>query len=274
MAQSRFSAWRRRTLGLAVGGLLGGCLASEATAQFPPPSGVVYPPIVQPSATLPPLMYIRVAGPKGMKATFYRGGAKGETVDAPAIVGLRPGYSYRVALSNVPGYPGRVFYPSLEVRASLHLGGRLRNADFYAALNFSEEDLARVASGALVRKVIVLEHPDDALPLASRTNEPLEIRVPAGRDPLAEAHEHGQPLVLVQLGQRELTADELAYAGISGTVLMPGEKALAPPRFPPSGPWECFPVGRGIDQAPYVRCKGLGAGESFGVECDREHVVD
>src|SRR5439155_3369045 len=126
----------------------------------------------------------------------YRGEAQGETVETPAVVGLRPGYIYRVALSDIPGYPGRVFYPSLQVRASLVLNSRLRNAEFYAALNFSSEDLARSVSGALVRKVIVLEHPDNAIPVATRTNDPLDIRVPASRDPLAEAHEHGQPLVL------------------------------------------------------------------------------
>jgi uncharacterized repeat protein (TIGR01451 family) len=252
MTPFRWATWCRWAVGLSCGSMLGGLLANEANAQFPPHSGIVYPaPLAPQTVALPPLMYVRIAGPKGMKATFYRGEAKGETIETPAVVGLRPGYTYRIALSDVPGYPGRVFYPSLEVRASLLINSGLRHSDFYAALNFSGEDLARSVSGALIRKIIVLEHPDNAVPVATRTNEPLEIRVPGSRDLLNEAQEHGQPLVLVQLGQRELSADELAYTGVSGTVMLPGEKTLAPPRFPPSGPWACFPVG-GIDPHPYI----------------------
>src|SRR5437763_15468037 len=95
--------WRRVALGLVSGGLLGGRLASEAAAQGPPvglpPGAPVFQPMPAPQGWLPPLMFVRVAGPKGMKATFFRGGAKGHTVETPCVVGLRPGYTYRVALS-------------------------------------------------------------------------------------------------------------------------------------------------------------------------------
>ncbi len=221
-------------------------MASPAQAQFPPPptpTGPVVPPAVAPQPyALPPLMYVRIAGPAGMKATFFRGAQRGQTIETPCVVGFRPGYGYRVGLSHVAGFPGQMFFPTLEVRASLQLAGRLRNADFPAALNFTEEDFQRSRAGALVRKVIVLEQPDVALPVASRADEPLEVRVPANRDPLAEAQDRGQPLVLVHMGQRELSAEELAFSGVGGTLLLPGEKVLGAPRLPPTGPWACFPV--------------------------------
>ncbi len=88
----------------------------------------------------------------------------------------------------------------------------------------------------------MLERPDLAIPLQSRTHDPLEVRVPPTGDPIVEAMDRGQPLALVQMGQRELTPDELAFTGLSGTVMMPGEKVLGPPRLPPAGPWACFPV--------------------------------
>jgi uncharacterized repeat protein (TIGR01451 family) len=238
-------SWRRRAIGLISSGLLGGLLASEAHAQMPPGlpgAAVAPPPAAAPLATLPPPLFVRIAGPKGMKATFFRGGAQGQTIETPCVVGLRPGYTYRVALSDVPGFPAQVFFPSLQVRASLWLGNRLRNADFPATLIFSEEDLARAQAGALVRKVIVLERPDEAIPVASKADEPLEVRVLPPRDPVAEAQDRGQPLALVHLGQRSLTADELAYSGVPGTVLLPGEKVLGAPAQPPHGPWVCFPV--------------------------------
>jgi uncharacterized repeat protein (TIGR01451 family) len=237
--------WRRRAFGLISGGLLSGLLAAEVHGQFSPPGFPGGRPPVQPmrpQAPLPPLMYIRVAGPKGMKATFFRGAVRGQTVETPCVVGLRPGYTYRVALSDIHDFPNRVFFPSLEVRTSLLLGNRLQNSRFPATLNFGADDFARAQEGAFIKKIIVLERPDQAIPQRSRATDPLEVRVPWTRDLVAEAQDRGQPLVLVQLGQRELTAEELAYTGISGTVLMPGEKVLAPPRLPPSGPWGCFPV--------------------------------
>jgi uncharacterized repeat protein (TIGR01451 family) len=250
----RSRRWRRRIASLISGGLLAGVLPSTAPAQLPPALPPP-PPAVAPQATLPPLMFVRFAGPKGMKATFYRGAVKGQTVETPSVVGLRPGYTYRVALSDIPEFPGRVFFPSLEVRASLYLGNRTRNADFPATLVFGDDDFARALAGAMIRKVIVLERPDAAIPLASRADEPLEVRVGGLRDPVVEAQERGQPLVLVQMGQRDLTADELAFAGLSGTVLLPGEKALAPPALPPRGPWACFtvvdPVSGPIDPSIY-----------------------
>src|SRR6202035_60936 len=94
--------WRRRALGLISGGLLGGMLASDAHAQFPglpgfPRGHMPAQPMLAPQVTLPPLMFVRISGPRGMKATFFRAAAQGQTVETPCIVGLRPGYSYRVA---------------------------------------------------------------------------------------------------------------------------------------------------------------------------------
>ena len=222
-------------LGVTLAGFVAALAAADALGQFPPPA----PP---PAPSLPPLMYVRVAGPKGMKVTVYRGSAKGQTADAPATLGLRPGYFYRLALSDLPGQPNQVFFPTLEVRGSLLLSSRLRNADFPATLNFYDEDFTRAQSGTLVKKVIVLERPETAIPKASRPEEPIELIVPAPRDPVHEAQDRGQPLVVAQMGQRHYTPEEMAGSVLPGTLLMPGEKVLPHPTFPPQARWACFPV--------------------------------
>ncbi len=226
--------WRRGALGLIAAGLLGGPAAAFAQPQPAPAAAPQYQP--------PPLLFVRIGGPAGMKATFFRGLAKGQTVATPAVVGLRPGYTYRIGIADMPDLPGRMFYPTLEVRASLYLGNRLRNAEFPAALKFSREDFARADAGALIRKVIVLENARSRRPTADPRRRSAGDSRPDGRNLFAAANDHGQPLVLVQMGQREYAAEELAFSGIPGTLLMPGEKVLAPPRQPPSGPWTCFPV--------------------------------
>jgi uncharacterized repeat protein (TIGR01451 family) len=53
---------------------------------------------------------------------------------------------------------------------------------------------------------------------------------------------HGRPLLVVRMGQRQLSPEELASCGVPGTVLLPGERVLPPPRDPPCVPWNAAPI--------------------------------
>ncbi|MSQ94565.1 MAG: DUF11 domain-containing protein [Gemmataceae bacterium] len=210
-------------------------MAEVALGQFPfqqvpapPPPG--------------PLMYVRFAGPKGAKITVYRGFDQGQTLELPCTLGFRPGYSYRLAVFDIPGLPRHVFCPSLEVRGTLALSGKTRNADFPAQINFNEEELGRAVLGSFIKKVVTLERPDQAIPVASKPDQPLEIPVQATRDPFVEAAERGAPLIVYHLGQRFLTPQELNALAIPGTVLLPGERVLGTPRLPPYLFWNWYPV--------------------------------
>lgn len=203
-----------------------------ARAQF------AFPPAPPPS----PLMYVRFSGPRGAKITLYRGFDAGQTFELPCVVGFRPGYSYRLALFEMQGFPRQVFCPSLEVRGSLALASRFRNADFPAQITFAEDELQRAATGTFVKKVITLERPDLAFPIPTKPDEPLEIPVPASRDPYIEAAQRGNPLIVYHLGQRFLTPQELNALAIPGTVLLPGERILGTPRVPPYLSWNWCPV--------------------------------
>jgi uncharacterized repeat protein (TIGR01451 family) len=187
-----------------------------------------------------PLLYLRLAGPKGMKVTVYRGQPAGVTLEAPCVIGVRPGYAYRVSLSNIAGFPAATFSPTIEVRGSLWLTSQLRNSEFPATVLFRADDFAKVEQGTLIKKIIVLEHPDMAEPIPARPEEPLEISVPAGRELQHEVQGRGAPLAVVFLGQRSLSEDEFAAGAISGTVLLPGEKTLPPPSRAPWVPWGCY----------------------------------
>lgn len=228
--RGRLACSRLLTTTIVLSLLSGVCLA-----QFPPQIPAL-------PAQQPPLFYVRLVGPKGMKATLYRGEAIGVAMDTPCVVGFRPGYAYRVALSHMAEFPGAVFSPTIEVRGSLWLGGQLRNADFPANVIFRAEDFANVEHGALITKLVVLERPDTAEPVRSRANEPIEIPVRTARDLYQESQARGAPLATIMLGQRTLSAEELAAASISGTILLPGEKSIASPRFAPWVPWACYPL--------------------------------
>jgi uncharacterized repeat protein (TIGR01451 family) len=216
--------------------LLLGPLADAAWAQFP------YQPMPTPLPPQAPLMYVRFAGPKGTKITVYRGFDAGQILELPCTLGFRPGYSYRLAVFDVPGFPRQVFCPSLEVRGTLAFSPKMKHVDFPAHIRFSVDEFQRVATGSFVKKVVCLERPDLAVPIATKADEPLEIPVPANRDVYAEAAERGQPLIVFHVGQRFLTPQELNALAIPGTVLLPGERILGTPRIPPYLSWGWYPV--------------------------------
>jgi uncharacterized repeat protein (TIGR01451 family) len=193
------------------------------------------------ASALPPPMYIRLAGPEGMKVTIYRGQVQPQTLATPCVVAFRPGYRYRLELSDIKGHRLATVYPSLDVLGSLRLPHGMRASDHPATIQFSDDDFATVRSGAVVAKMLLLERPETAIPIATRPEVPLEITLPPSRDPYVEAAERGRPLVVLHMGGREYTPQELAAQGVPGTVLLPGEKVLPPPRDPPCLPWMCYP---------------------------------
>src|SRR5207302_7504766 len=88
-------------------------LMMPAWAQSPQPQSLA------PLASLPPLLHVKLIGPRGMQVTFFRGSAQGQTFDVPCTIGLRPGYGIRMAITGVPDYPNAAFYPTLDVHGSL-----------------------------------------------------------------------------------------------------------------------------------------------------------
>ncbi len=194
-----------------------------------------------PPQPLSPLLYVKLLGPAGMKVTFRPGTNAERTLESPAIVGLRPGYVYRVALS-VPEIPGVRIYPSLEVRGALQT--TLSQASRHPVpIAFLDDELRRVdRSGSMITKVHYLEDPDQAAPVASRPDEPLVVDVPFEVDPMDEARSKGRIMVVVHFGEKEPAREELARFDVPNTILFPGEPRLTLPPIPPQVPWLHLPV--------------------------------
>lgn len=198
-------------------------------------------PVAPPPMPMPaPLFYVRLAGPPGTFATFYRGGTTAETMKLPVVVGFRPGYQYRCAVSGFTDRPGVTYYPTFEIRGSVALTHKLRAADFPASVVFAAEDLDKLSDGTMLRKLIVLERPENALPYPSSPDAPLEVAIPPGADAFNEARERGLPLGAMFLGQRTFDPEEMSAP--LGTILLPGDKTLLPAARPPMVPFVCFPL--------------------------------
>jgi uncharacterized repeat protein (TIGR01451 family) len=183
-----------------------------------------------------PLLFVRVIGPAGMQVTVRPATPEARIFPTPTVIGFRPGYRYRLQISNLPEQPGRVVSPSLDVLSTLHVPPGLRAEDFPATLRFSVDDLQQIAAGALVSKVIYLEDPYQAPALNSTPEEPVEFDVLKGFDPLNEARVRGRPMAIVHFGERDVPPYELAMVAVPGTVLAPGDAGLPPPAAPPTLP--------------------------------------
>jgi uncharacterized repeat protein (TIGR01451 family) len=220
----------RRFLGAAILSLAALPLATKA--QQPPIPG--HGPA--------PLLFVRFSGPQGAHVAFYQGQVPARDLPAPVKVGLRPGYIYRVRIQGMSDYPNVTLYPSLEVRGTLELPPKLNAAEYPAPVTLTDSDIRQVLAGTLVTKVIYLEHPERATPMATKPGQALETDLPAGRDVLDEARTLGRPVAILRLGERTYNREELEAESTLGTILLPGDRSLPPPTRPPWLPWACFRV--------------------------------
>lgn len=187
-----------------------------------------------------PLLYLRLLGPAGAKFTVYHGGPAGTEFDSPLPLAVRPGYTYRVKLSNLARHPGVELYPTLEVRGTLHLPPHVAAAQHPAPVVFSDLEIERVLAGAFLTKVVVLEHPEKAAPLATVPDQPLEYELRAHEDMLEHARALGRPVLVIRLGGRTLPPEGMT-TGIPNTMLLPGGKGLGQPPVAPFCDWASLP---------------------------------
>jgi uncharacterized repeat protein (TIGR01451 family) len=214
----------------------------------------------QPGTGLPvpaPLLAARVIAPPGVRVTVNPGTGFARMNDTPAVFGLRPGYVYRLELSNLPYQPGRVLYPEVEVRGVLVPRAGMRYMDWPAPLLFTAADIERALSGGVVMKVVYLEDPEKAIPAEFGLMNPVEVPAGSEDEAVSEAISNGRPVAIIRLGGKTPSAAELQAGAVDGTVLPPGERFLRAPLLPPQLP---FAVSRFYD--PIAGPRGP-AGECF-----------
>jgi uncharacterized repeat protein (TIGR01451 family) len=154
--------------------------------------------------------------------------------------GFRPGYRYRLTLSNIPGRPGLTLYPEIEILGSLVPRNGLNYLEFPATFAFEPADLRKVAAGSLLTKVIYLEDPTKAIPTASTVDRPIEIAEPSAEEAWKEATENGRVVAVIKLGDRVPDASELT--GVGNTVLFPDARTLGAAAGPASLSWSGVPL--------------------------------
>ena len=198
-----------------------------------PAAPAVPPPALPPA----PFLFVKVGVPAGAKVV-WQAMTDGATV-VDGTVGLRPGYPYRIQITDLPGAKGTAIYPSMEVRGTLVPRPGLDVSKHPVPINLSERDIERILEGRLITKIFYLEDPEKAARVAGEPGESLESAAADDMAAIKEARTRGRPMLIIRVGERPWTKEELAWENVPGTVLLPGAKTLpvpaAPPRFPFAG---------------------------------------
>lgn len=241
---------------LTIGGPSTGAGPLPVPGQRPPagvarvgaPAGSGAPmlmPYPQPGMGLPvpaPVLPARVIAPKGVRVTAYPGTPMARIYDTPAVLAFRPGYVYRLELSNITPDPNVMLYPEIEVRGTLVPRPGMKYMDYPIPLVFSQGDLSRVLAGTVLTKVIYLEDPEKAYPSQSRPDDPVEFANDTESDAIKNAIANGRLVAIVRLGNRPLTRQVLQHTAIDGTILLPGERYLRSPLVRPVLPYYACPL--------------------------------
>jgi len=113
--------------------------------------------------------------------------------------GLLIGSVYRFKITSIPGYEGEELFPTVEIIDRTYPPESLA-ARFPIPINLEMDDLEDALQGRLVTRVIYLEDPGNAVPLAETSDSSRALDVPGYQDPLAVADELGKPVAIVRLG--------------------------------------------------------------------------
>jgi len=124
------------------------------------------------------------------------------TAAAPRIkVGLLIGSVYRLRVTNIPGSEGQEVFPTLELIDRTHPPPRLAE-QYPIPVHLTQTDLRLALAGRYVTRVIYLEDPRNALPVAQPAASQEWFDAAPGRDPLEVADAMGRPVAILRIGGR------------------------------------------------------------------------
>jgi hypothetical protein len=108
---------------------------------------------------------------------------------------------YRFRVTNIPLAPGIEVFPTVEIVDRLYPppGQELR---FPIPVELTAEELLMAAGGKFVTRVIYVENPHSAVPMADDEKHQSWFDVGPGKSPLKVARNLGRPVAVLRLGGR------------------------------------------------------------------------
>ena len=129
--------------------------------------------------------------------------------------GLLVGQVYRVQISNIPFYEGLEVYPTIEIVNRLHPPAG-QEFHFPVPIHFTQEDLELALDNQFVTRVVALENPREATPIADDPKDQRYFDVAPHEDPLLVADQRGKPMAITRMGSRIPDYDAVSNAFLFG----------------------------------------------------------
>ena len=111
------------------------------------------------------------------------------------------GQVYRLKVAQIPLYEGVEVFPTIEIIDRIYPPAG-REFEFPIQIRITRDDLRQAIQGRLVTRVIYVEDPRSALPVAEKPNQQYAFDVRKGDDPLRVADTLGRPVAILRLGAR------------------------------------------------------------------------
>lgn len=143
---------------------------------------------------------VAFSGPEGTRFSMPQFGSYDEG-DPELMAGLMVGAVYRFRVTEIPDAIGAELYPTVELIGRLYPPPGLETL-YPIPINLSQSDLDEALNGNLVTRVIYLEDPQTAIPMAEKRTESRPIDIPLDQDALATADSLGRPIAIVRVGSK------------------------------------------------------------------------
>jgi hypothetical protein len=154
---------------------------------------------------------VRVRAPQGARIALAMEGNFSDSQPGELLAGMQIGPVYRLKVTEIENHPGLEIFPTVEVIDRLFPppGLALR---FPIPIELTAEELDLAARGSFVTRVIYVEDPHNALPIAQRADgEQPWVEAPQGEDPLVIADIRGRAVAILRIGSR--VPDAASQAG-------------------------------------------------------------
>lgn len=144
---------------------------------------------------------VEVRGPKGSLVSLATEGQFLPPESNVAAGGMLIGEVYRLRVGNIPNLEGFEVFPSVEVidRLCPPPGQATR---FPVPIEIEQQDLELAAAGKYITRIIYVEDPKAARPVAELPGHQRVYEVRAHEDPLEIADEIGRPIAILRMGSR------------------------------------------------------------------------
>jgi hypothetical protein len=144
---------------------------------------------------------VAIRAPQGVRIAPAAGSSFLAGQPDTLLVGLAIGPVYRFKVTDLPEHPGLELFPTVELvdRLTPPAGQELR---FPVPIELTLDELLLASEGRFITRVIYLEDPLLASPIAREPHEQPWIEAGPGEDPLVMADQQGRPMAILRLGGR------------------------------------------------------------------------